>query len=154
MKNRGEVLNIHATCVALGGRAVLLLGPSGAGKSDLALRLIDGGAKLVADDRTDLWLAKNGVLYASAPSAIAGLMEVRGLGIIALPYLRHAAVGLAVRLGKLPARLPRRQSYRVKLKGAQAVPLMTMNGREASAPAKIRLGLAAYKRGLFRQTFN
>ena len=63
--------NIHASCVALGNKGVLLLGDSGAGKSDLALRLIDGGAKLVTDDRTDLSV-RNGKLFARAPVILAG----------------------------------------------------------------------------------
>ena len=53
-----KTVNIHARCVAIGGQGVLILGDSGAGKSDLALRLIDGGARLVADDRTELYVAR------------------------------------------------------------------------------------------------
>lgn len=139
--------NIHASCVALGRKGVLLLGPSGAGKSDLALRLIDGGAKLVADDRTDLSV-QNGKLLASAPATISGLIEVRGLGIVTVPHVKRVPVVLAVRLGHAGARLPEGQFY--AFEGAQPVPLMTMEGGEASAPAKIRLALGA--RGLFTET--
>ena len=67
--------NIHASCVAFRGKGVLLLGPSGAGKSSLALQLMDGGARLVADDRCDL-SARGGKLYAAAPASIAGLIEL------------------------------------------------------------------------------
>lgn len=130
--------NIHASCVALGKKGVLLLGPSGAGKSDLALRLIEAGAKLVADDRTDLSV-KSGRLMARAPATIAGLIEIRGLGIVALPYVRQVEVVLAVRLGRAGARLPEPQTY--EFAGARPVRLMTMDGREASAAAKIRLVL-------------
>ena len=70
---------VHATCVAIGDRAVLLCGPSGSGKSDLALRLIDGGAQLVADDQVVL-RAEGGRIVARAPEALAGRMEVRGIG--------------------------------------------------------------------------
>ena len=69
--------NIHAGCVVVGRKGVLLLGPSGAGKSDLALRLIDGGARLVSDDRTDLFV-KDGKLQARAPASIAGLTTIPG----------------------------------------------------------------------------
>jgi hypothetical protein len=135
--------NIHASCVALGRKGVLLLGPSGAGKSDLALRLIDQGAKLVADDRT-LLSVRNGKLRAQAPAVLAGLIEVRGLGLITLPHVRNIAVALVVRLGRAGERLPERQFYAPPkpISGdAEPVPFIAMDGREASAPAKIRLAL-------------
>ena len=87
---------VHATCVAFAssdgpaeaGRkrlfGVLLRGPSGAGKSDLALRLIDRGWCLVADDQTELKRVEN-ALIATAPATIAGRMEVRGLGLVTMP---------------------------------------------------------------------
>ena len=81
-------LLLHASAVALGGRAVLLRGASGAGKSDLTLRLIDEGAQLVADDQVELTADANGrMLIAAAPEAIAGMLEVRGIGILRLPLL-------------------------------------------------------------------
>src|ERR1700704_5070945 len=98
-------INVHASCVAIGRRGVLLLGPSGAGKSDLALRLIDQGAKLVADDRTILFV-KRGALHAKAPASIKGLLEIRGVGIVALPVCDSVKIVLAVRLGREGARLP------------------------------------------------
>ncbi len=98
---------VHATAVAIDGRAVLLLGASGSGKSDLALRLIDRGAKLIADDQTRL-RRREEALIASAPSEIKGLIEVRGLGIVAVPTLAEAPVRLAVELVRSEAveRLP------------------------------------------------
>ena len=76
---------VHATCVALRAgrswRGVLLRGPSGAGKSDLALRLVEGGGRLVADDQTALVPQGSG-LVASPPGTLAGLLEVRGVGIV------------------------------------------------------------------------
>ncbi|HAQ33260.1 MAG TPA: serine/threonine protein kinase, partial [Rhodospirillaceae bacterium] len=74
---------IHGTCVALNGVTVLLRGPSGSGKSDLALRLIDGGGRLVADDQT-LVEIQGERLVATAPETIAGKMEVRGVGVLAV----------------------------------------------------------------------
>jgi HPr kinase/phosphorylase len=147
--------NIHASCVALGGKGVLLLGPSGAGKSDLALRLIDGGARLVADDRCELFV-RAGKLCARAPDSIAGLIEMRGIGIIALPHAKSVAVAMAVRLGAGSARLPEPVFYSpppgVKL--ARPVPLIMVKAVADSAPARIRAALAAFSQGQFRDTFN
>jgi HPr kinase/phosphorylase len=147
--------NIHASCVAIGGKGVLLMGPSGAGKSDLALRLIDGGAKLVADDRCEIFL-RGGNLHARAPGSIAGLIEIRGLGIIALPHVKSSRVALAVQLGAHPARLPERNFYvpPTGLKPKAQVPLILMKAEAASAPARIRAALMAFSQGRFRETFN
>ena len=146
--------NIHASCVAVGGRGVLLLGKSGAGKSDLALRLIDQGAVLVADDRTILFVEK-GALHACAPSSIKGLLEVRGLGIVQFRSRAKVRISLAVRLGRESARLPAQRFYRppAPLAPQVRVPEILLDGRFASTPAKIRAALAAFSRGLFRHTF-
>jgi len=84
---------LHATCVEWFGRGILIRGKSGAGKSDLALRLIDAGATLVADDQVML---ENG--FASAPPRLQGLLEVRGFGIVKLPFTEKTAVALTVDL--------------------------------------------------------
>ena len=141
----------HASCVALGGKGVLLLGDSGAGKSDLALRLIHEGARLVADDRTVISV-KQKTLHAAAPSTIAGLIEVRGLGIIALPA-RPVRLVLAVQLGREGPRLPGEDHWSCGLKAAPTLPLILLDGRHASDPAKIALALRAFARKLFRDTF-
>ena len=129
----------HATCVAIEGRGVLLRGPSGSGKSDLALRLIDAGALLVADDQTELYLAE-GRLMARSPATIAGQLEVRGLGIVDRPRLAAAPVALLVDL--VPAgeveRLP--EERREALLG-QALPLIALDPFAASAGAKVKLAL-------------
>ncbi len=92
--------------MALDGRGVLILGPSGAGKSGLALQLMALGARLVADDRTRL-NPRAGRLIARAPSAIAGRIEARGLGILAADALQEAPVTLIVDLGQTETdRLP------------------------------------------------
>lgn len=89
---------VHATCVSRHGIAALLQGGPGAGKSDLALRFIEtfSDARLVADDRTDL-SARDGDVWASAPRALHGLIEVRGLGMLRRPAAT-ARVGLVVNL--------------------------------------------------------
>lgn len=134
-------LLVHATAVALDGRAVLLRGPSGSGKSDLALRLIDAGARLVADDQSEVWREGDTVVV-RAPAAIAGLIEVRGIGIVRLAALERAPVALVADL--VPAerveRLPERQS--ATLFGI-ALPLVAIAPFEASAVAKLRLALDA-----------
>lgn len=98
---------IHASTVAIDGRAVMLLGSSGAGKSDLALRLVDRGAMLVSDDYTQL-TRTDSVLIARAPATIAGRIEVRGLGIISLPHIDDVTVALAVHLDAKGERMPER----------------------------------------------
>jgi hypothetical protein len=143
---------VHATCVALRGQGVLLLGDSGSGKSDLGLRLIHEGWSLVADDRVVLAL-KHGGIAAAAPSTIAGLLEVRGLGIVTLPA-RPARLKLAVQLGRENPRLPTAEQWMPEgLKGAPALPLIRLDGRHPSDPAKVALALKAFSRGLFRDTF-
>lgn len=148
-------MTVHASCVAIGGKGVLLLGPSGAGKSDLALRLIDEGARLVADDRCELFL-KRGRLHARAPASIAGLIEIRGIGIVQTPHVESAAVALAVRLGRPGPRLPPPQFYSppAALAAARPVSLIMVNGRAASATARIRWALTAFAQDRFRDSFN
>ena len=148
-------VNIHASCVSIGGKGVLLLGESGAGKSDLALRLIDDGAKLVADDRCNLF-SRGGKLFASAPASIAGLIELRGICIEAMPHARNAAVAMAVRLGQNQRRLPKPAFFKppAPLAGLRAVPLIVVNGGNAAAGARSRAALAAFAANGFRDTFN
>jgi HPr kinase/phosphorylase len=139
------MLVLHATCVDIDGGAVLLRGPSAAGKSDLALRLIDEGARLVADDQVQV-TAVRGELIASAPSQLSGKMEVRGIGIVELDANRlspRARVALVADLGPSGdiARMPYRTTCRLD---DIDVPLIAIAPFEASAPAKIRMALAAW----------
>ena len=90
--------NIHASCVCFKNKGILILGDSGQGKSDLSLRLImERGAELVADDRVDL-KNESGSIVASAPASLAGLLEVRGLGLVKLPFKKEAKIQLIVKL--------------------------------------------------------
>ena len=98
-------MRVHASTVAIGGRAVMLFGPSGAGKSDLALRLIDEGAALVSDDYTELTV-DGANLLARAPASIRGRMEVRGIGIVPVEAVDDVPVRLAVELGTPAERMP------------------------------------------------
>jgi serine kinase of HPr protein (carbohydrate metabolism regulator) len=133
---------VHATAIAIDGRAVLLRGPSGAGKSDLALRLIDAGARLVADDQVELRRAGGRVLV-RAPAAIAGLMEVRGVGILQLEPLREAALAMCVDL--VPStEVERLPEIRCEDVLGLAVPSIALSPFEASAAAKLRFALRAF----------
>lgn len=136
------MVKVHATCVEVGGAAVLLRGPSGSGKSDLALRLIGGGARLVSDDYTEI-TERDGRLVATAPEPIAGFMEVRGLGVIRMDYAQESTVGLAVDLTSSDAieRLPDDSTCEVL---GVSLPLFRFAPFEESTVVKIRLaaGLA------------
>ena len=147
-------VNIHASCVALGASGVLLLGKPGAGKSDLCLRLIDNGARLVADDRTILFTRRGG-LYGKSPASIRGLLEIRGLGIVTLPSRADVKIALVVKLGREDARLPVHHRFQAphRLSVSKPPPEILLNGRYASAPAKVRAALAGFSKGLFRDTF-
>jgi serine kinase of HPr protein (carbohydrate metabolism regulator) len=129
---------IHATAVSIAGKAVLLTGASGAGKSDLALRLIDRGAVLIADDQVELTL-QDGVLHASPPQTIEGRIEVRGVGIVAMPFTRDVPVALAIDLDLPPERLP---ELHTRIIGGASVPLAILDPREISAPLKVELLLS------------
>ena len=129
---------LHASCVAIGDHAVLIEGRSGAGKSDLALRLIDRGARLVSDDYT-LVVRKGQTLVASAPATIAGRIEVRGIGIVVMPHVDAIPVALLVALAANVDRMPPEDSKR-RIAGVD-VPVVALAGHEASAPIKLELAL-------------
>lgn len=134
------MFTIHATCVAIAGVAVLLRGPSGAGKSDLALRLIDAGGLLVADDRTQL--QRQGMaLIASSPESICGLLEVRGIGPVEVTAAKASPVHLVIDLVP-PAMMPRVPEPRQETFLDIALPCLSLNPFEASAPVKVKLALA------------
>jgi HPr kinase/phosphorylase len=103
----------HASCVAVDGRAVLILGASGSGKSGLALQLIALGASLVADDQTDI-TDRDGWPVATAPAALRGRIEARGVGILAADPVQAARVVLVVDLDRAEReRLPPDRKYRL-----------------------------------------
>jgi len=125
----GAIRTLHATAAARDGAGVLLLGPSGAGKSDLALRLIAHGFVLIADDQVRIQDGR-----ATPPPTLEGLLELRGLGIIQLPWAAARLV-LAVQLVQgermpSPARLPDLD-----------LPLINLDPAAASAALRIALAL-------------
>ena len=133
---------LHATAVARhtpqGWTGVLIQGPSGVGKSDLALRLIGQGWRLVADDWTHVW-ASDGALYAAAPTAITGKIEVRGLGIVEQAHVAPVPLALAVRLSDRYDRMP--SVNQVETVAGHPLPALLLSAFEASAPIKILLAL-------------
>jgi serine kinase of HPr protein (carbohydrate metabolism regulator) len=136
-----QIENIHATAVAFpeSGVGVLLRGPSGAGKSDLALRLIEDGAVLIADDRVEL-MAEGGRLLASPPAALAGLIEARGVGLLRTPYLAGVPLALAADLVEASAieRLPGPETTSFL---SIFLPLLRLDPWPASAALKLRLAV-------------
>jgi serine kinase of HPr protein (carbohydrate metabolism regulator) len=137
-----DAMLVHATAVAIDGKAILLRGPPGAGKSDLALRLIDGGADLIADDQAELRRAGKDVRV-RAPAAIAGLIEIRGVGILRLPALEEAPLAMCVDLLP-PAEIERLPQPRLEEVLGVEVPLIAVPAFEASAAAKLRIALSAF----------
>ena len=133
-----QIHNIHASCVAAASDGVLILGASGQGKSDLALRLIDRGAALVADDRCDVW-QEGGALWCRPPAALAGKIEIRGIGIVERPWTAPARLALAVRLADRYDRMP--PANEVEMVAGRALPALRLSAFEASAPIKVMIAL-------------
>ncbi len=122
---------MHGTCVSRNGDAILILGPPGSGKSDLALRLISRGFDLIADDQVDI----RGHTV-SCPDALAGLLEVRGLGIVRLPHTVEARLALIVELGPRADRLPEPVRH-----DRLDCPVISVDAAAASAPERVTLAL-------------
>ena len=134
-------LQIQGTCVALDGAGILLRGLSGSGKSDLALRLIDAGGLLVADDLCEIRREGDrllGDLPAGVDASFRGLIEARGLGVFSVPYAGPVPLALVADLkpGEAPERLP--EPAEVHYLGL-ALPLVVLDPFQASAVARLRL---------------
>jgi serine kinase of HPr protein (carbohydrate metabolism regulator) len=129
---------LHASTVALDGRAVVISGPSGSGKSDLALRLIDRGFTLVSDDQTIVHKDGNRLL-ASAPPTIHGRMEIRGIGIVEMESVGDVPIALFVELTSDIQRIP--DDGRDRLILDRKIPLISVDAMTASAAAKVAVAL-------------
>ena len=123
-------MQIHGSCAAQQDAGVLLLGPPGSGKSDLLLRLLDHGFALVADDRVEVIDGQ-----ASPPPALAGKLEVRGLGIVRLPYVAPARLALVVLMRGM-VRLPPPATH-----PEFGLPSIGIDPAMASAAARVALAL-------------
>jgi serine kinase of HPr protein (carbohydrate metabolism regulator) len=139
---------VHGTVVEIEGAGVLFRGPSGSGKSDLALRLIEGGATLVADDRVIL-SRRDGQVVAAAPEIIAGRLEVRGLGIATVPSTGPSPLRLVVDMAR-PEEVERLPKAAETVILGVVLPVMHLAPFEASAPAKLRLALRLAPREIER----
>ena len=135
-----SALFVHGSAVQIMERGILLLGPSASGKSDLALRLIDAGAVLIADDQVGL-VCENGRLLARPPARLAGMIELRGIGIMRVPY-RSAPLDLAVDLELSVAveQLPEPET--ISYLGVD-LPKIRLDARAPSAVARIKMVLGA-----------
>lgn len=145
------MIMIHGTVVEIAGAGVLLRGPSGSGKSALALRLIDMPgfgigqevlrARLVADDQIVIERTAKG-LIARPPENLAGLLEIRGLGIVKIAHIAQVQLTLVVDLAPAPsiARMPEPHEVVTEIE-AVALRRMVLDGADAAAPAKIRANL-------------
>jgi HPr kinase/phosphorylase len=135
---------IHASAILVGARAVLIRGPSGSGKSWLALQLIQAArngslrfVRLIGDDRVHVEAAHDRLVVRPA-AALAGLIEVRGLGIRKLPYEPSAVVGLVVDLAAEAERLPQAEQQQTELEGVAVARLAVAAGKSA-LPAALAL---------------
>jgi HPr kinase/phosphorylase len=149
------VILVHGTTVAINGMGVIIMGPPGAGKSDLALRLIDQPgygtgtdlmtARLVADDQTQVHIA-DGALVASAPAALAGLLEIRGQGIAPISADERVALALCVMLKPADTieRMP--DDPYTDILGI-ALPVIAIDPSKPSAPARVRAALSFRQSG-------
>jgi len=138
LRSRLSAETVHASTVALNGRAVLITGPSGSGKSDLALRLLDRGFVLVSDDRT-IVKRQDERLLASAPPNIAGKLEIRGIGIVDVETASDLPVAMIIELTSDIQRLPDDSRERPIL--GVSLPLISIDAMTASAPSKVALAL-------------
>lgn len=134
------MVSYHASCVELNGAGVLIFGESGSGKSDLALRLMDAGAVLVADDYVET-VEENGSLHAFAPDNIKGLIEVRGIGIIQTDFKERTIIKLKVYLSSFDEidRMPFSFASQAEAGGIADLKLSAF---DVSAVAKIKTALA------------
>jgi HPr kinase/phosphorylase len=139
---------IHATAVLVGAKAVLIRGEPGSGKSRLALRLLETAGRelpfvrLVGDDRVYLE-SRAGRLVVRPPQELAGLLEVRGIGIVRVPFEAAAVVGLVIELGQPADRMPAAESRKAVLEGV-ALPRLAVPPGADPLPLAIEAGLGRF----------
>ena len=138
---------IHASAVLVGARAALIRGPSGSGKSRLALALLQAMpvARLVADDRVHVE-ARHGRVLVRPAATLAGLLEVRGLGLQRLPFEPVAVVGIVVDLAAADAeRLPAAAASKTTIEGVALPRLAVAPGFDALAMALVSIGTPEFR---------
>lgn len=130
--------NLYATSISIEDNGIMIIGSSGSGKSDLALRLIDSGGTLISDDRT-VCERKDNKIFLFTLKEIKGLIEVRGVGIIKVPYVENVQLKLLVslteeKLDRLP-RIKNKKIFNI------SIPQIKISAKDISAVAKIKLKL-------------
>jgi HPr kinase/phosphorylase len=147
-----STLCLHATCISLNGTGVLIRGSSGSGKSSLALQVLESTGTgltgelirvdMVSDDQTEL-VVRNGLIYASPPHAIAGLLEIRGQMISRLAFVRDVPVVLVVDLKSASRieRLPEATDLVTDVLGV-SLACVAIDPEHPSAAARLRVAWA------------
>lgn len=132
-----DVSLVHASCVSFEDKGVLILGDSGSGKSDLALRIIDAGGVLIADDYVEIRIV-NGEVYGHVPDSIKGMLEIRGVGLVNLTSVASTKIDLVLELSNREdiTRLPEKSFY--ELNGVEVLSF-NFDAFSASAIAKLRM---------------
>ena len=129
---------MHSSSIVIDDNGVLILGDSGSGKSDLALRLIDNGATLISDDVSICKKNLNNI-YLYCPPETKGLLEVREIGIVTVPFVERIKLKLVVNLQKKKNERFPEDNY-LKILGIK-IPLINIDGKNSSAVAKIKVKL-------------
>lgn len=130
-----------ASCISIGGAALLISGESGIGKSELALALIDRGAQLISDDHTALRLENGRIVASSAPN-ISGLLEVRNLGLVQMEPGPDCPVVLLIELNRAAPRWIERSQQRVIL--GVGIPEILLAPESHVLAIKAEMALQAY----------
>ncbi len=133
-----NALHIHGSAVQIGNNAVIIIGDSGTGKSDLALRLIDRGAKLIADDQMIIHGDKNTPIISQTQHHIDAI-EIRGVGIIKYSCVNNVPLTLCIktadRYDRYPVPIPMSEF------GVFSIPTIKIAAFENSAPIKVEMAL-------------
>jgi serine kinase of HPr protein (carbohydrate metabolism regulator) len=129
---------IHATAVAINNQGIIIVGPSGSGKSDLAIRLIDRGARLVSDDQV-LTSRQEDFVILNAPASIAGKIELYSVGIFDIPFVSDVRLDMIVQLTDDAERYP--MDVQLELLLGMHISSIKLDGRTSSAPIKVEMAL-------------
>lgn len=136
--NPEDAQQIHATAVAIDKHGIMIVGPSGSGKSDLAIRLIDRGARLISDDQV-LASRQENIVILNAPASIAGKIELHSVGIFDIPFVSDIRLVMIVHLTHDAERFP--MDAQLELLCGMNISSINLDGRTSSAPIKVEMAL-------------